>query len=375
MLSVSQYRQKEPHIDILRFALAWFVVFAHICPWYDFSGLEVSKLFLHINKGLIKLFQTGGETNPAVLCFITLSGYCIHRNGFRINHPISLRKFFIRRTFRILPLFLLGSIFGAIIFFYCGHEEKIKAITGTSKLSAYGLFLKAFALHSFAPFKFSSVYQGNGPLITAGVEFWLYVFYPLGFLMVKKFGSKNFVYALIALTLIGSCYAQIKPSIASWWHNGSLWGFLIYWYIGVFAVSEEFVKKIRERVKLLLLTYLFISLFLIIVNSKLQPLLEIRKILFALMFGYFLYTLDRRSEKTTTNYLRNEYLNKHLNRIIESSYSTYALHTPIIALCLYFKVNIVYAFLFILYAAYLSYMIIEKPFINFGRKMCERKVL
>ena len=88
-------------MNLIRFSLTLFVVFVHIVPWYARLNLNVNPYYVILNDAITKIFQPLCETNPAVLGFITLSGYCIHRNGLRVFdfNPYNLKKYFIRRFF------------------------------------------------------------------------------------------------------------------------------------------------------------------------------------------------------------------------------------------------------------------------------------
>lgn len=365
-----KYATREPRIDLIRFFLAWFVVFVHIIPWYDFCGLAPSKVLIDFNKVIIKIFQTGFETNPAVLCFITLSGYCIHRNGLRI-YSFDLQKFFLRRSFRIFPVFILGLVLGILVFSFFGESEKIQSITGTKNIDFLGLLLKSFALHSFFPYKFSSVYQGNGPLITAGVECWLYVVYPLAFYLIQKYGQKKFWIALVALTGTGALMCQMNPALSSWWHNGSLWGFLIYWYIGVAAVDMDFMSK--KSGLFLVGGYILITLFLIFVTNKICALIEIRKCIFSLLFAYGLNRLDRGIWGANVLSKGSDFWQRLLSKFLGAGYSIYAIHVPVIVFCIAYKVSLATSFLMVAVLGYVSFLALEIPFIEWGKKIIRNR--
>ena len=104
-------------IGILRGIFSIYVLlFAHVAFWADaVQGKgSVPSWLTSISNFMVWLFQSRFELNPAVLGFIVLSGFCIHRNGLRSR--IGLGSFAIRRAFRILPVFWLASIFGIVMF-------------------------------------------------------------------------------------------------------------------------------------------------------------------------------------------------------------------------------------------------------------------
>lgn len=78
-------RGRSAGIDCLRGALALYVLFGHLLPWALYTT-HTSTAFTQVNAWLIRVFQGHGETDPAVLGFIVLSGYYIHRNGLRADN-------------------------------------------------------------------------------------------------------------------------------------------------------------------------------------------------------------------------------------------------------------------------------------------------
>jgi len=126
-------------IDFLR---GWFsiqvLVLGHVAFWAVFAQgrAAVPSAVKGLASALVWLFQSRAELNPAVLGFIVLSGFCIHRNGLRPGSPI--QPFAIRRAFRILPVFGLATFAGIALF---GLSAQISpslasALTGTTEIPA-----------------------------------------------------------------------------------------------------------------------------------------------------------------------------------------------------------------------------------------------
>ena len=369
ILNVPQRSYRNYGINAIRFFLALFVVFVHIVPWYASLNLDVNYYYLIINKIIIKIFQPLCETNPAVLGFITLSGYCIHRNGLRVFNfnPYTLKDillgYFIRRFFRIIPLFLIGSLLGVIVFLQFGNDVKVQSITGTKVITSYGLVFKLFGLHSFAPIYCNESYQGNAPLITVAVEFWLYVFYPLGLWFCKKYDEQKFTIFLITITLLGAITYSFFPSTVNWWHNGSLYGYLIYWWIGVFSTDSHFIKRISKYNYHIIALYILLTFFLTL-GFKISVISEIRKVLLCVLFGQLIAAID--FNQSAVKEERN-FIIFHARKIFECSYSIYALHTPIIVFCICYKIDFYMAFLLTIILGYVSFLSIERPFITYSK--------
>ncbi len=60
------------------------------------------------------LTQSTWELNPAVIVFIVLSGYCIHRAGFRDDRS-NISAYAVRRVARILSIFHFALCAGIAI--------------------------------------------------------------------------------------------------------------------------------------------------------------------------------------------------------------------------------------------------------------------
>jgi peptidoglycan/LPS O-acetylase OafA/YrhL len=339
-------------LSLIRMLMALFVLFVHIAPWFAYCEQYTNSFFVYINTSIVKIFQSSSETNPAVLGFITLSGYCIHRNGLRLNE-INVHHFFIRRFFRIIPLLLIGVFLGIAVFSIVGGDQKIQAITGTTNLSIFAIFYKLSGLHAFIPFNFASVYQGNGPLITCEVEVWLYIFYPVLMRLIVLKGSRFFWVLLIVMTTAGAIFCSIFPNIAKWWHNGSLFGFLIYWWIGVYSVDLK--SQILHHFKSIFCTYIILTATLFYYPNTFL-IVELRKVFFALLIGILLKVVDGNGDKVFIG-----------RSFFESGFSLYALHTPLICLALAYSINFYCTALAIILLSWLSYLYIEKPFIAIGR--------
>src|SRR4051794_519448 len=171
--------RRSPGIDCLRGLFASWVMFSHLIPWSALAvgGGGAAVLMDHLTT----LFRPHGETHPAVLGFIVLSGYCIHRNGFRRDH-LEVRPYAIRRWFRIVPVYVLGILCGALVVgvaLSTSKHEFVASVTGTPEISFGGLVWKLSTLPAVLPSVYFKAFQGNAPLATVAAEMWLYAVYAL----------------------------------------------------------------------------------------------------------------------------------------------------------------------------------------------------
>jgi peptidoglycan/LPS O-acetylase OafA/YrhL len=360
--SILEGTRKKFHnsqITAARFFLASFVIFVHLFPWYSFCSAYNFYIINKLNKFIVSVFQKGGETNPAVLAFIILSGYCIHRNGLRDNEITlpHMKKFFKRRFFRIMPVYFLGIILG-VTGFFCFSTNCSKLITATTEISVAALLGKVFALHALCPLNFSDYYCGNGPLVTVGTEIWLYLTYPLGLFLIKKFGQSAFIKSLAIILISGIVLCSVFPSFKGWWHNGSLFGFLPYWWIGVFFVNPPSLSSFYKK---RFFGFFFLITMVYFVISKNPFVVEIRKLLLGILIGYFLNKIDTPRPQLLSQYPA------FLSNLMESSYSLYAIHTPIIVFFLFHQYNPFLCLSAIYLSAYLIYITYERPLTLQGR--------
>lgn len=249
------------------------VLLAHGLGWITYLGhLHSDSILSYINIALLKIFQTSGETHPAVLGFIVLSGYCIHRNGFRLGASFSLKAYAIRRSFRILPVYWLASIIGVALWFL-GMQidgKLVQTLTGTSQISFGCLLVKISGIASFIPTLFTCSFEGNAPLATAIVESWLYVFYGLVVWRLMKHEKLKSIYWIFGIGWACSfIIVLLNQAYTGWWHNSSFFAFGVYWWIGAkFSEKDIFPNRSLIIISIILLIPSFIYSNLVLVELK-----------------------------------------------------------------------------------------------------------
>lgn len=256
-----------------------------------------------------------------------------------------------------MPVYFLGIILG-VTGFFCFSTNCSKLITATTEISVAALLGKVFALHALCPLNFSNYYCGNGPLVTVGTEIWLYLTYPLGLLLIKKFGQSAFIKSLSIILISGIVLCSVFPSFKGWWHNGSFFGFLPYWWIGVFFVNPPSVRRLYKKV---FFGFFFLITLVYFLVSKNLFVVEIRKLLLAILIGYSLHKMDKKKP------LHNNHPS-FLSNLMESSYSLYAIHTPIIVFFVFYQYNPFLCLSVIYLSAYLIYIAYERPLTLQGKR-------
>ena len=212
---------------------------AHSVPWAEsLQGTGAAPhpmIFLTSVVG--KATQSSYELNLAVLVFIVLSGYCIHRNGLR--EKTSLVPYAVRRCARILPIFYVALFFSAAVGAFETKSPNVVCILAHA--TGVSTFTSAFA---FCPL-------GNWPLGTVKVEFVLYFLYGAAFSLLVWRGRGRWIWGLCAASFVADLIVAASAgsyfNFYYWWQNWSVFGFFVYWWLGVAfvnpAVSGYFATK------------------------------------------------------------------------------------------------------------------------------------
>lgn len=155
-------------LDVFRAVLALWVFLGHLFRWVPWiEGPQSAPHFMQPLALIVLVFsQTRAELPPSVLCFIVLSGYCIHRVGLR-RDDADFRDYAIRRVVRILPLFFIAFAAG------------IASGAFMTARPSLGCIAAHVTLLSTLTSEFESCHLGNDLLETLQVEIVLYALYAL----------------------------------------------------------------------------------------------------------------------------------------------------------------------------------------------------
>ena len=346
----------------------WVFVF-HIFVWGEITT-GVTEVVLDVHHALIDVFVGNFETHPAVVGFIVLSGYCIHRNGLRRSEP-DVAAYAIRRSFRILPVYLLAIAAGVASYYYVdpNHATLGAGMTAAQGVSIEGIIVKVTGSAAFIPSQYPSSYQGNPILATVMVEIWLYVVYAATFVLLLRAGLRErWLWIAIAVGWIaGVVYVNSHPGDAAWWHNGSLIGFLAYWWLGAKLNDPAFAAAMRRLLPLFLLGW--ITLTILLLEDKTTSLFAIdgRLLLLAAIMGNLVVFLDG-----AVRGLAERILNLP-GRLGKAGYSIYAFHTPILLVLLVAGVDWWIAGAIGVVACLLIFIVYERPLWLLGRRIASER--
>ena len=341
------------------------MVFAHLVPWARFiqgPGAVPGPLVWVMGK-LLEVFQPGDETHPAVVGFIVLSGYCIHRNGFRRSGG-SLVSYAMRRCFRIYPVYTLAVAAGVAGFFAVDFLNPAPghALAGADHVGAGCLAAKLLGLGAFVPMLNPCAYQGNPPLATVGVELWLYALYPaIVALVLRRRPERDLWFILLVCWAAGIILITVVPELRDWWHNGSLLGFLLYWWIGARFVDQEFAGRVWKWSPVILATWLALTVVVLFVAAP-PFAIEPRKVLLAVLFGGLVARWD---QLPATLFRRATFFGR-------AGYSLYAFHAPSLYVLLIVGVPWWGAGAAALLIGVMAFELFESPCQRLGRRLIRR---
>jgi len=364
-------------LDKLRFLLAMWVLLAHAVGWGVYTGaMDSDGVPSQIGRAFVWIFQRDGETHPAVLAFIVLSGYCIHRNGFRINRAFCLITYGIRRFFRIFPVYFLASLLGVVVWFAGVNADAsaTKALTGTDSITTWGLFNKLTGFSSFIPSLHTTGWQGNAPLTTAIVEAWLYVFYGfVAWFVARGYSLRALVFSAVIIWMMTLWYVHLNPENLGWWHNGSFISFALYWWVGAFLAETQQPPKAKsqkpkaksQKPKAKKFYGIAVSISLCLVGAGSiggdVVIVELRKIGLATIFGLLIQWVDQNWRSETA-----------LAKAGLAGYCIYALHAPLLIILLVKGVSLVLAISSVFMAACLCHFAFEQPLLEIGKRLSVR---
>lgn len=354
-------------LDGLRFVCAVWVLFAHTLIWADIAAGSrvVPEPIYWLAKFIGKLFQPAYETHPAVLAFIVLSGYCVHRNGFRSDrYQGHVASYAIRRAFRIYPVFLAASLAGlaAFSFSHAIDPKVTMALSGTIALDPALLVAKLTGLSALLPALNALTYQGNAPLHTVMVEILLYAVYPVGMLFILRGWSTAWWIALGIIHLTGTVACSQSATLTNWWHNGSLAGFLIYWWIGALAISARDHRVFPVVVKAAGVIFVVMTIAIMAKLTRDLIVVEMKKVAFAVLVAALIGALDdgRISVGRITAWLGS------------AGYSLYAFHAPLAYGLLIAGWPWWLVIPTAIAAGVVAYLAFERPLTDVGRRISSR---
>jgi peptidoglycan/LPS O-acetylase OafA/YrhL len=356
--------RKFNFIDALRGVAILMVIFIH-CGQLKFD--KYGKL--------LKFFITAGS--HGVQLFFIVSAFTLYYSYFHKNknEKFPVVSFYLRRFFRISPLYYL-----AIIYYLWQNGFGPNYWLGShSYLSFFDVCNNFFFTHGTYPYSFNSVVPGGW---SVGVEMGFYLIFPFLFRFFRNVDTALILlifFVALKFTfykfLIGS---NICTDVTLWSDYLSLYlpsqmpyfclGIYFYHVLNLDAKYKNFGRDI---------IYLFSSLSLLFLFFQDLNIFKDFVIGFSLFFVCFLFS------KLPLLYFGSVFL-KILTEIGRKSYAIYIVHFAVVHLILknvyssWFDPHLylIIVFMTVLLISYvlaiLIGFLIENPMINFGRKIIEK---
>lgn len=339
-------------------------------------GLAVLIVLLSHTSGrdqqLLPFLDFKGIGHTGVYLFFVLSGYLLTNNllhEYEAHQKVSLSRYFVRRFFRIAPLYyvVLSYVF------------MTQVINGN---------LKHQYLHIQDGFtgymKHLIFYKGDSVFWTIPTEVFFYLLIPASFIMYIKYQFRWLLilsltavfFSMWTLVSIANIYEDIpNPKIVDIKHGsqflevfivGSLFAFLsrhASLYKWITSYSGRFVTSMSLAI-LMLLTILLVSKKFFYFE---MPYYEFRwfSMLYAIIFGMTVIACQEKGG------LNKFFTNKLLVTTGVLGFSIYLIHFEVIRIVNVLNVispfKLAISLPLIYLVAYLTYKIIEKPFINFSK--------
>lgn len=340
------------YIDSLRGIAIILVLIVH-------SGFLLNAADIHLDESMRILMWFWQFW---VILFFLVSAYTLFRS-LDLRKEINIKYFFIRRFFRIAPLYYLII---TLLFFFTSWISEYRDVS-ISWITIVNLLLHIFFLNGFFPNTYNSIIWVEWTIF---VEVWFYILLPILYAYRKFF---NRIFISYILIMFWTFLIILKYQI-TWLSYVALYkspliqffSFFIWCYLYINENNEiinSFFRKYKYIISVSLLT------MILLLTQYAPPFLYV--IMTGIFACFFLLV------KNNTIYLFN---NKLLQFIWRISFSLYLTHFVIIKFItanwssfhlwnygIVFIYSIVYWIILLISTC--TYELIEKPFMWFWKKL------
>jgi len=214
--------KRYDYVDILRGLAVLFVVLIHTSIYFNINYFPV----------LFQNLITGGKYGVQLFYFASAFTIMLSYHSRYDKETNPTRNFFIRRFFRIAPLYYLAIIFYLL---YNGLAPNYWT-GGTQPITAINILSNFLFLHGFNPYWINSIVPGGWSI---AIEMVFYCLMPFLFIKVKSINSALwfFVITLLLRFTVLAVLTHIHVPI----ENKTLWGEYLYLFLPnqlpVFAIG------------------------------------------------------------------------------------------------------------------------------------------
>jgi len=358
------FLKKYDYIDFLRGIAILLVIINHI-PHSDYIVNDLTPF-------IIKKVLLAGTYGVQLFYIVSAFTLC---NSVENRNENNYKNFFIRRIFRVVPLFYLGIIIYYLYYYFISSH----LFDFQNFYTLNNLILNLFFINNFVPPSVSFI--PGGETITTELNFYLIFPFLFYYLIKKKKLFISIIFIIPIMLILNLIFYKFFNSY-DFGQIGFyrtiyvqlfvfLLGFLFYYLVK----KKNFKKAILENKKYF--TTIIIIFVFIILNKKINPEYFYYRNLIIICFilFFFLYLIFLKK-----NFLKNYYLYKLICNFGKVSYSMYIFHWIVLDIITYvinsnmiFKNSFLNLLTIILCGIFLTYFIalisyrFEKFFINIGK--------
>lgn len=383
---MAQDLPKYDYIDAIRGIAILLVVFSHVNALVPTSGIFWSLM----GQGArgVQLFY--------IVSFLALFLSFFYRSN-KVEEKYPKLNFFIRRFFRIAPMFYIAVIFYSLTYYYF---DRVLITETLSHLNFSVILSNMFFVNGFSPYTINSLVPGGWSI---AIETISYLFIPfLYFLYTKAKDKKAFIYKTflwiffvgLFIKFILIKYPLISISTVAGY---SLWDAFLFFFLpsqafvfilGILAFYKITNKEKESIINKKEIIFIIFTLFASLIARKYLAFNLLPSFIFySFFFLYFVVFLERIKDKN--NIWKKIFINRVTTFFGKISYSMYLLHFAMIFILLKFnlisfilvsKINLYIKFflayiLLVLFSALISYFtftFIEKPGMVLGKKLIKK---
>ena len=345
-------------IDGLRGFLALGVFIHHSSVWYSYAKTGIwdipnSNLFAHLGSTSVSFFFM-------ITSFLFVSKLLNAKDG-----KFNWSDFFISRIFRLVPMFLVSLTL--IVFCIMGMTQWTINVSAFDFLKSIGEWA-IFTVHNSPNINnYNSTYLVNAGVIwSLPYEWFFYFSLPLLSLLILK-SKPNFFFILISIVYV-IFFFTVQQQILKY----GLYSFAGGAIAPLILKKSVAYKKINSLLANIVIILCFLGILQIRSGNSTLCIMLVTIIFTLVAFGHSLFGLFKSST---------------LKLLGDISYSTYLLHGIILFAVIHFVVGIdkikqynelQYCGLIFLITpliitiSFISYSIVEKPFMNLSKSIIER---
>lgn len=345
---------KYKSIDCIRGYLSLGVFFYHFLVSIQYFKIDLwiaHKTYFPINN--VGIFS--------VFIFFMITSFLFFGKFLDCNFKnFSWKNFLISRIFRLLPLYIFYGIISTFLYFAL-HDNEIldyKKITNYLKF-----FVKLFDF-SILNIKKNEISNVFGVIWTLQVEFYFYLSLPLIFLLYKITKSQK-IASIILIYILGILYFSVNRFYFNYCINYFLLGML-----ASFGVRNKKFTSFFLRKDVGFLVFIIFLFNILLSKNNIEFSVTILGLFFfvvAVNNSVIIQIFDKKISYFLSNISYSVYLNHSivLYLMLKIIGRELLINMNFIELLMLFLMNLVLIIIF----SDLTYRLIEKPFIEFGRKL------